>query len=282
MFHLDDKSDNEDYVSNSQLSSKKIKLDTPINSESVHSSLGYTSFKAPPLVEYNSIESYCEKKLGKSLLPSHSLDSPTISDLNKVKSISSPIVLKSPNLPRSNRTLIASEIIPPHIFFTVEELSLVKCLSHWSNTKVCPVGLVEFDVTSQQCYIHSVLEKGSWQVLLDTSLLKEIPKLKTVLQIFGCVEIVEEQPVLKVHFSRNLGSTNISLFLTSYKLMQKQVPNYLNLHQLKIPYNIKSPKLVEPEVGCQLNDTLDDYNLSIVEKCIKLEEVNKQVSVVKT
>lgn len=273
-----DSSDDENTVLNSQLCLKKRKLLAPTKPISIHSSLNYSPIKAPPIVEYKSVDSYCEKNLGKSLLPSHGSKVESTSDIKKVSSISSPVLLKVPKKPAANKALVSSCYEPPYTFFSLEELSLVHCLKNWANTKVCPIGQAKFDSISQKCELHSVMEKRSWKVSLDVSLLNEIPKLNTVIQIFGNLEIISEQPVVKIDFYRCLGSVDIDLFVTSYRMMQEHIPILFNPPESKNTNKQISPATLQTSVtgseltspafarisatGFELNDTLDDYNLS--------------------
>uniref|UniRef100_A0A1B6I8M4 Uncharacterized protein n=1 Tax=Homalodisca liturata TaxID=320908 RepID=A0A1B6I8M4_9HEMI len=242
---------------------KKKKLTKPQDSEVIHSSLGYSSFKVPPLVEYKSIDGYCETKPGISLSVSSdsAISAPSTSGLNNLQSISSPVVFKSPKTLAIKRVPHSSES-KPFMFFSVEDLSLVKSLKHWTNTKVCPVGLVMYNCTDQQCYLHSVMEKGQWSILLDTSLLLEIPNLETLLQIFGTLEVVNGLSRVKVNFYRNLGSVDLPLFVESYKLMQKYVPDFVKTIECEKEANLDDSEFMETTSEIKLNDTLDDYSFS--------------------
>uniref|UniRef100_A0A1B6G485 Uncharacterized protein n=1 Tax=Cuerna arida TaxID=1464854 RepID=A0A1B6G485_9HEMI len=242
---------------------KKKKPTKPQDSEVIHSSLGYSSFKVPPLVEYKSIDAYCETKPGISLSDSSdsAFNSPSTSGLNNLQSISSPVVFKSPKT-ASRKKEPHSSGSKPFMFFSIEELSLVKSLKHWTNTKVCPVGLVMCNFTDQQCYLQSVMEKGQWNILLDTSLLPEIPNLKTLLQIFGTLEVINGLSRVKVNFYRNIGCVDLPLFVESYKLMQKYVPDFVETVECEKEANLHDSELMETTSEIRLNDTLDDYSFS--------------------
>uniref|UniRef100_A0A1B6KAW6 Uncharacterized protein n=1 Tax=Graphocephala atropunctata TaxID=36148 RepID=A0A1B6KAW6_9HEMI len=242
---------------------KKRKLTKLHKSDLIHSSLSYNSFKAPPLIEYKSIGGYCESKPGKSLLVSsdNAVNSPSTSGLNNVQSISSPIVFKSPKIPAEKKRPHVSGA-KPFVFFSVEELSLVKCLKHWANNKVCAVGLVIYDREDQQSYLQSVMEKGHWKISLDTSLLLEIPNLEKLLQIFGVLEIINGSSRVKVNFYRNLVSVNLPLFVESYKLMQKYIPEFVGHTENTEVTEPNDTELMETTCDVKLNDTLDDYNFS--------------------
>jgi len=234
---------------------KKPKLFYSDDPRSLHSSLKYTSIKAPPLVEYKSVNDYCDTDIKKFLFPSPNSSS---SGISHVQSISSPIVLKSPTV--KDKKVVSSKYSKPYAFYSVEELSLVQSLKYWENTKVCPVGVVRLNHDNRGFYLHSHQEQGCWQILLDTSLMKELPKLDKLIQVFGFLKVDQERPCVKVNFCRNLDNVDLPLLVESYKLMQKYVPSFEKLSEA-ITKTADSPDHTMAE-AYQLNDTLDDFNFN--------------------
>lgn len=227
---------------------KKRKLDKLYESTLIHSSLEYKTIRAPPLVAYKSIDSYCENNYGQSY------KTPSTSDLRDLQSISSPILLKTPKKQSFKKVL--HEEAMPYTLFTVEELSLVKCLKNWFNVKVSAVGNVSHDTTTQKCYLNSVRECGQWSLLLDTSLLEEIPKLEQLLQVYGTLTMNGEEPCVKLCFIRRLPWVNLSLYHDSYRLMQKHIGK-IECSKSGTEVQIVAKNSQQAE-NVQMNDTLDD------------------------
>lgn len=234
---------------------KRKKLDQLYTSKLIHSSLEYRSIKAPPCVVYKSLDSYCENNCGNSLFSTY--NTPSTSSLKNLQSVSSPIILKTPRGQQVKKVL--NEESMPHILFTVEELSLVKSLNNWTNTKVSAVGQISLDTTTQKCYLNSVCESGQWSLMLDTLLLAEIPKLQQLLQVYGLLVINGAQSCMKVYFTRSLSWVELPLFVNSYTLMQKQI---VMMDCSKSRKEIHSSvKCLQQTEDLQMNDTLDDCSL---------------------
>lgn len=182
--------------------------------EVVHSSLDYHTIKVPPLVEYKSIDSYCEKKGVSS--------SDTV--FPSLSSISSPVVFKTPKPPQPV-TRLPHRDCHPYGFFSVQELSFVKALTNWTSLKVCSLGILDYKSSTKQWHLVSKEEDESCEVLLDISddfKAKLVPQ--ELQQVYGVLRIHEGKPKIIVDFFKNVGSSDLHLFAESYKLMQKYVP----------------------------------------------------------
>lgn len=182
--------------------------------EVVHSSLDYHTIKVPPLVEYKSIDSYCEKKGVSS--------SDTV--FPSLSSISSPVVFKTPKPPQPV-TRLPHRDCHPYGFFSVQELSFVKALTNWTSLKVCSLGILDYKSSTKQWHLVSKEEDESCEVLLDISddfKAKLVPQ--ELQQVYGVLRIHEGKPKIIVDFFKNVGSSDFHLFAESYKLMQKYVP----------------------------------------------------------
>lgn len=182
--------------------------------EVVHSSLDYHTIKVPPLVEYKSIDSYCEKK--------GVLSSDTV--FPSLSSISSPVVFKTPKPPQPV-TRLPHRDCHPYGFFSVQELSFVKALTNWTSLKVCSLGILDYKSSTKQWHLISKEEDESCEVLLDISddfKAKLVPQ--ELQQVYGVLRIHEGKPKIIVDFFKNVGSSDLHLFAESYKLMQKYVP----------------------------------------------------------
>lgn len=203
---------------------KKKRKEFEKKCEVVHSSLDYHTIKVPPLVEYKSIDSYCEKK-GEKLLSGSDVLFPSLS------SISSPVVFRTPQPPQPN-TRLPHRDCHPYGFFSVQELSFVKDLTNWTNLKVTSLGILDYTSSSKQWHLVSKEEDESCEVLLDVS---DDFKAKLISQdlqqVYGILSIHEGKPKIIVDFFRNLGSTDLLLFIESYKLMQKYVPKSIKVLQ---------------------------------------------------
>lgn len=182
--------------------------------EVVHSSLDYHTIKVPPLVEYKSIDSYCEKKGVSS--------SDTV--FPSLISISSPVVFRTPKPPQPV-TRLPHRDCHPYGFFSVQELSFVKALTNWTSLKVCSLGILDYKSSTKQWHLVSKEEDESCEVLLDISddfKAKLVPQ--ELQQVYGVLRIHEGKPKIIVDFFKNVGSSDLHLFAESYKLMQKYVP----------------------------------------------------------
>lgn len=179
--------------------------------EVVHSSLDYRSIKVPLMVEYNSIDSYCEKK-GENL---------------QVASISSPVVFRTPQpdsrLPRTARH--------PYEFFSVQELSFVKVLTNWINLKVCSFGTLDYVSNTKKWHLVSKQGDESFNVVLYVSDDKAQLVSQDLQQVYGILSIYEGKPQIVVEFFRNLRSTDLFLFAESYKLLGKYLPKSIQVLQ---------------------------------------------------
>lgn len=230
---------------------KKFKIDTHCKTKQVHSSLGYESIRAPPLVVYKSVNSYFERNYGPSLALS-------TSGVNGVQSVSSPIVFKTPPAQPGKRLL--TETAMPYVWFTVRELSTVKCLKNWSNQKVNVIGQVSFKASVNTYYLYTTCEKVQVPLTLDISLLKEIPKLEQLLQLYGTLEIKDSTPFLKVFFTRSLSWVALPQLIESYKLMQNTVKIVQQTSQSDDIF--EGPKRIFHNL--QMNNTLDECSFSSV------------------
>lgn len=192
--------------------------------EVVHSSLDYHSIKVPPLVEYTSIESYCEQK-GEMLVSGSGAVFPNL------RSISSPVVFKTPQPPQPAVTRLPHTPCHPYGFFSLQELSCVQVLTNWTNLKVCTLGLLDYTVSTKECHLVANEEDESCKLLLEVSDFKAKLTSQELQQVYGILSIHEGKPKIIVNFFRNLGSTDLHLFVESYKLMQKYVPKSIKVLQ---------------------------------------------------
>lgn len=204
---------------------KKKRKECEKKCEVVHSSLDYHTIKVPPLVEYKSIDSYCEKKGVMRLLSSSDTAFPSLS------SISSPVVFKTPQPPQPV-TRLPHRDCHPYGFFSVQELSFVKALTNWTSLKVCSLGILDYKSSTKQWHLVSKEEDEICELLLDVS---DDFKAKLVSQdlqqVYGVLRIHEGKPKVIVDFFRNLGSSDVLLFVESYKIMQKYVPKSIKVLQ---------------------------------------------------
>lgn len=200
--------------------------------EKIHSSLSSRlEFSPPKIVEYSSVNEYCDKLQNSAHCKTINQTSDNLTQIQKrVESVS----LSEFN--SSNK---------PHFPISVEELSVATNVDNWTNTNVRVCGIVKQDEYNLSHYLESIKEDGGpFTILLDLDCFYRIPVLNRTLQIFGEIVIVSKKPILRVYFYRDLSKVNFSLFRKAEEKFKSFVPMFV---KKKNSYST-----------CQLNDTLDD------------------------
>jgi hypothetical protein len=91
----------------------------------------------------------------------------------------------------------------PYVMYSIEELSMIKDLSHWGNLNVQFVGrLIEKEGT-YRCL--GMQKKSTENLLVDFSLSENIPPRNTLVRVWGVIQLVENEncvkPCIKIRVS---------------------------------------------------------------------------------
>ena len=83
----------------------------------------------------------------------------------------------------------------PYVIHSIEELCVIKDLSHWGNLNVQFVGrLIEMEGT-YRCL--SMQKKSTENLLVDFSLSENIPPRNTLVRVWGEIQLMEIENCVK-------------------------------------------------------------------------------------
>jgi len=127
----------------------------------------------------------------------------------------------------------------PYLFFSLEELSEVKCLTNWTNRRVRVVGrITSLDLSTCLAFISSEGEeissivKASFTTFFqgEPNSQTRIIKVGSLIKILGEVDVINKKPVINAHIVKDM----LGLDTASYHKAVDRIQPYLPINiQLK-------------------------------------------------
>lgn len=119
----------------------------------------------------------------------------------------------------------------PFVPFSVEELSLVKSLTCWSNHNIRVIGRISptADSFSNLWLLSSIGEEGGpFSIEINFKLVNEFPVVHSTIQVFGEIQFSSDsRPVILAKFYRDLSLVDLFYFNKGLEEVKKFVPHFV-------------------------------------------------------
>lgn len=120
----------------------------------------------------------------------------------------------------------------PYVPFSVEEVSLVRTLSMWSNHNVRVVGVAS-PVNNLNYNLWSLVsigeEGGPFSIIVDMRLVS-FPSKDCPIQVFGEIQMSEKNPspMILAKFFRDFSSVDIFYYNKAVEELKKYIPHFVD------------------------------------------------------
>jgi len=126
----------------------------------------------------------------------------------------------------------------PYLFFSLEEISQVKCVDNWSNRHVRVLGRI---TTFQPLTCHAKLTSEGEDIVssIKVSFLSffegepsrqtELIKVGSLVQVLGQVDVVKDEPMINAHIVKDMLGLDTSSYAKAVDRIQPYLPININL-----------------------------------------------------